>query len=211
MRTRDSAIGVCRHYADLTTGLLRSLGIPTRYTTAVFRESNGEIPGHAWVEFYTGANGWRQADSAWNAVFQEGIYEERGHTVEGAWADRYPMADSFYNHCVPSCWGMSMDCPRCLEAIDNWHDWPGGCTEDVQARYHDVDLRGMQAMTAEDDQILIDIQSPVFVTRTLPFTLSASLVNSTTQTIDVLTATLSLYEDISSTLEFGQTKQSKPG
>ena len=66
-------------------------------------------------------------------------------------------------------------------------------------------------MTAEDDQILIDIQSPVFVTRTLPFTLSASLVNSTTQTIDVLTATLSLYEDISSTLEFGQTKQSKPG
>ncbi len=71
---RHEDVGECRHYADLTTGLLRSLNLPARYVTAVFTKGGvfevfGQTAGHAWVETYLGSGGWRQADATWESRF----------------------------------------------------------------------------------------------------------------------------------------------
>lgn len=72
--------GICAHYAALTVGMLRSLGIPCR---AVSGEAytGGEWGGHAWVEISpdvtglnktalgagTGTDGWTRIDPTWGA------------------------------------------------------------------------------------------------------------------------------------------------
>ena len=164
--------------------------------------------GHAWTEAYLGRDGWRQADSTLGVAFDEGIHERTGSTVKEAWADRFPLSSASSRfrpeyRCVSPCYQEPVDCNRCLSE-SNRVRWPFrpdlSCVEDVTAHYHNVSLSGTQVTSAADEQILVNVQTPVFVTRTVPFTLSAGLVNNTTQTLDVLTATLSLYEHISSTV-----------
>jgi len=209
---RDGHIGVCTHYADLTTGLLRSLGIPSRYIVATL-STRGWDPmdwwyGHAWVEAYLSRDGWRQADPTSGVAFDEGIHERTGSTVKEAWADRYPLSSASMRfrreyRCISPCYQDPVDCNRCLSE-SNRVRWPFrpdlSCVEDVTARYHNVGSGGMVLAASEGEQILLSIQAPAFVTRTIPFTVTASVVNSTTQTLDVITATLSLYEHISSTM-----------
>ena len=211
LTTRHGYIGVCRDYADLTTGLLRALGFPSRYTDAILTKHRrfwfDEAVGHAWVEAYLGVGGWRQADSTWDTAFDESVYEDKGYRVKEAWADRHPLSSATIRvgqqyQCIPSCYEAPVDCPSCFRDSNGFRfpwPWPNlSCVENVTSRYHQSSLIGLRL--AADERLLVRIQAPIFVTRTVPFTLSAGLVNSTTQTLDVLTATLSLYDDISSTL-----------
>lgn len=201
LRTRGGEIGVCRHYADFTVGLLRSLGVATRYTSG-FLVKQGEIfpVGHAWAEVYTVGHQWRNADSTWRAAFYEWVYEERQRTVIGAWADPYPLAAGAYDHCVTPCYEAPINCPDCLAGIVNWRFWSVGCTEDVLSRYHTARVATANADAGTEGEIQVNIEAPAFVTRTLPFSADVGLTNLTAQAIDVFTATLALRDTISSTL-----------
>ena len=67
---RDYKTGVCQHFASATTLLLRTLGIPARYTVGyVCHTSAGETvdvtdyDGHAWTEVYLDGFGWVNIES----------------------------------------------------------------------------------------------------------------------------------------------------
>lgn len=56
--------GVCQDFAHAMTAYCRSLGIPARYVSGYFFDATrnnslrGSEASHAWVEVFTGANGW---------------------------------------------------------------------------------------------------------------------------------------------------------
>lgn len=52
--------GVCQDYAHAAIGLLRALGIPTRYVSGLLVSQVGET--HAWIEFLHPDHGWLTAD-----------------------------------------------------------------------------------------------------------------------------------------------------
>jgi hypothetical protein len=208
LSARYGDIGVCRDYADLTTGLLRALGIPARFTDALFirpvRFWFDEAVGHAWVEAYLGAGGWRQVDSTWGVAFEEGIYKSYGYRVKEAWADRYPLSsasiwvDREYQ-CIPPCYASPPDCPACFRESNRFR-WPWGynlsCVEDVAARYRGG---GVQRLGVSDvGGLTVRLQAPILVTRTVPFTVEAGLVNSTTQSLGLITATVAISEYVDS-------------
>ena len=62
--TADEAVsigyGVCQDFAHATIGMLRALGIPTRYVSGLLCSQVGET--HAWIEFYHPNQGWLTAD-----------------------------------------------------------------------------------------------------------------------------------------------------
>ena len=211
LSTRNEDIGVCRDYADLTTGLLRALGLPTRYTDAVFVKPrpfrSDEIAGHAWVEAYLGVGGWRQADSTWGRSFDESIYEARGYRVQEVWADRHPLSSATIwiarqYQCIFPCYKAPVDCPTCLRESNTprllwpWQQPDLTCVEDVTSRYHQTwktsDVFETSEIWSPDERLLVNIQSPTFVTRTIPFTLNTSFVNSTTLSLSAITATVAI-------------------
>ena len=210
---RGGYIGTCRDYADLTTGLLRSLGLPTRYVMAtLFKMKNWPWewwPGHAWAESYISAEGWRQADSTWNTAFNEQIYEASGYTVKQAWADRYPLSSASIRvasvyRCVPSCYQQPVNCVQCSWESNRLRSPVNpdlSCVEDVTSDYHNVGSSAANLrVSGTGESLVVQIDAPQLVTRTLPFTVDATLVNSATQTCDVITATVSRYDQISSTV-----------
>ena len=209
LSTRHGDIGVCRDYADLTTGLLRALGLPSRYTDAIFTKHRpfwfDETVGHAWVEAYLNAGGWRQADSTWNSAFEERVYENAGLRVKEVWADRYPLSSATIwvgrqYQCISSCYEAPVDCPSCFQDSNGFRfpwPWPNlSCVEDVTSRYHESGLSGLRL--AADERLLILIQAPTFVTYTVPFTLTTGIVNSTTISLNVITATVAISEYVNS-------------
>ncbi|MCY4583383.1 MAG: transglutaminase family protein [Chloroflexi bacterium] len=52
--------GVCQDYTHAAIGLLRALGIPTRYVSGLLASQVGET--HAWIEFQHPDQGWLTAD-----------------------------------------------------------------------------------------------------------------------------------------------------
>lgn len=52
--------GVCQDMTHLAMGMLRSLGIPTRYASGLLSAQIGET--HAWLEFMHPAHGWLPSD-----------------------------------------------------------------------------------------------------------------------------------------------------
>ncbi len=65
----DYKEGVCRHYALTATMMLRTLGIPARYTYGYMVSADGinfvevgEADAHAWVEVYIDGLGWKMAE-----------------------------------------------------------------------------------------------------------------------------------------------------
>jgi len=214
LSTRYGYIGVSRDYADLTTGLLRALGIPARYTDTFLTfpprlivgplASLREPSAHAWVEAYLGAGGWRQADSTWGVAFEENIYEARGYWVWKVWADRYPLSSASIwvapqYQCIPPCYASPPNCPACFRESNRWR-WPWGydlsCVEDVTARYHQTGGRSLSLTGSEE--LMVRIQAPILVTRTLPFTLETGIVNSTTLTLSPITVTVGISEYVDS-------------
>jgi hypothetical protein len=216
--TRYGYIGVSRDYADLTTGLLRALGIPARFTDTFLAfpprlivgplASLREPSAHAWVEAYLGAGGWRQADSAWGKAFEENIYEARGYWIWKAWADRYPLSsasiwvDPEYQ-CIPPCYASPPNCPACFRESNQprspcrspW-ECDLSCVEDVTARYRQTGGRSLSLMGSEE--LVVRIQAPILVTRTLPFTLETGIVNSTTLSLSPITVTVGISEYVNS-------------
>lgn len=55
-----AGMGVCQDMAHLALGLLKALGIPTRYVSGLLATQVGET--HAWVEFLHPQLGWLPAD-----------------------------------------------------------------------------------------------------------------------------------------------------
>ncbi len=217
LSTRNGDIGACRDYADLTTGLLRALGLPARYTDAVFARprpsESDEIVGHAWVEAYLGVGDWRQADSTWGRSFDESVYETRGYRVLEAWADRHPLSSAVIwlgrqYQCIIPCYTAPIDCPTCLRESNTrrrllpWQQPDLTCVEYVTSRYHQTQQSSKVLKTSEvwspDERLLVNIQSPTFVTRTVPFTLNTGIVNSTTLPLSVITATVAISAHVDS-------------
>lgn len=206
LRLRGREIGQCRHYADLTTGLLRSLGLPSRVTTALLVKDD-ETEGHAWVEAYLEHDHWDQVDTTNAQAFNKLYYADAGYTVNRAYADKYTLGSAtswsgLAYRCILPCYEAPVDCPRCIQNSNT----QGVhlpilplCAENVTSDYRYSISNGLTIPA--DEQLVVATQAPTLVTRTEPFTLIASLVNSTTQTVDALTATLSIYYDISSTIQ----------
>jgi len=214
LSTRYGDIGVSRDYADLTTGLLRALGIPARFTDTFLAFPPRLIAGplasllepsaHAWVEAYLGAGGWRHVDSTWGKAFEENIYEARGYWIWKAWADRYPLSsasiwvDPEYQ-CIPPCYASPPNCPACFRESSRWprsQQWDLSCVEDVTARYRQTGGRSLSLMGSEE--LVVRIQAPILVTRTLPFTLETGIVNSTTLSLSPITVTVGISEYVNS-------------
>jgi hypothetical protein len=206
-------IGACRHYADLTIGLLRALGLPTRWIAGRLWWPKLEVfddfqftAGHAWAEVYLPVQGgWRQADSTWKEALNESCYSEKGHPVREAWAELYPLgteADCPWKQCrcIPSCYEEPVSCAQCGK--DSW--WAmltGGldtsCVTDVTSQYKNIASFSMSA-EAENEQIIIRPQTSLYVTRNVPFTLTTGVVNSTTTSLDTVTATVAITEYVDS-------------
>ena len=202
---RHADIGVCRDYADLTTGLLRSLGFPSRYTDAVFRRHLpfrlDETVGHAWVEAYLGDGGWRQVDSTWNRALEKSVYENSGFRVQEVWADGHSLSSAAcwvgrQYQCIEPCYTAPVDCTACLRESNALRlAWPSPdltCVEDVSADYRNGGLGEVRLQG--DGQLGVQIEAPTFVTLTLPFSVEAGLRNHTYTSLDSITATVSISD-----------------
>ena len=204
LSTRYGDIGVCRDYADLTTGLLRALGIPARFTGAILSRPWENPVGHAWVEAYLGAGGWRHVDPTWGRTFEENIYWLYRWYVKEAWADRYPLSSASIwanqeYRCIPPCYASPPNCPACFRESSRWprsQQWDLSCVEDVTARYRQTGGRSLSLMGSEE--LVVRIQAPILVTRTLPFTLETGIVNSTTLSLSPITVTVGISEYVDS-------------
>ncbi len=206
---RHGDIGVCRDYADLTTGLLRSLGIPSRYTDAVFSTHRAFLPdetvGHAWVEAYIGAAGWRQADSTWNRALDESVYETSGYRVREVWADTHPLCSAArlvgrQYQCIEPCYSASVNCDSCLRESNGLRlPWPSpdlSCVDDVTSRYHAGALGEVELQAAAG--LGVEIQAPTFVTVAVSFLADTGLTNGTTGLLSQITGTVSLSDTLDS-------------
>lgn len=214
LERRGQIVGNCRHVADLTTGLARSLGLPTRYVMGLFSHPQPEKSGaHAWTEVYLpeypDRDGWRQADAACDAVLLEGWYEDPdvGYTVERTLADKYPLSSACMFaglgcRCVHSCYEAPINCPECLSYY--WYSptpWDIFCVENVKDDYHNLTPSRLQDLTEDDDALLVQAEATVFVTRTVPFGVSASIRNNTAATLNAVTASVSLSDTVLSTTQ----------
>ena len=56
----DTGVGVCQDVAHLAVGLLKALGIPSRYVCGLLTTEVGEP--HAWLEFWHPHQGWTPSD-----------------------------------------------------------------------------------------------------------------------------------------------------
>ena len=63
----DTGVGVCQDMAHLAMGMLKALGIPSRYVCGLLTTETGET--HAWLEFWHPFHGWIPSDPT------------RGHSV----------------------------------------------------------------------------------------------------------------------------------
>lgn len=204
---RNGDIGVCRDYADLTVGLLRSLGLPTRFTDSIFRSGSWwqdgyKYSGHAWAEVYLGGLGWRQADSTWSTALNEPVYEARGYQVMEAWADRFPLSSATIKkereyQCVASCYTPPVFCTTCKQ--DSLVKPPSpelSCVEDVTSRYHQAVAIARSATI--ENPLDISISAPSAVTRTVPFMLETLIANRGSLPLSIITATVAISEYIDS-------------
>jgi hypothetical protein len=210
-RWGQSPIGSCRHFADLTTGLVRSLGVPTRYISSMFTRPEWPFVGsHAWVETYLPSDdGWRHVDSLWGRFLEEGYYEhpDVGWTVAVAWADSYPLSSACHLslptcRCVHSCYEAPVDCPSCLFwNVASPTPWDTSCVEPVTDEYHSSSLSQLQGLSQNGDALVVQAEASVFVTRTVPFSVTARVRNNTGATLDTVTASVSVSDTVLSSLQ----------
>lgn len=202
--TRDQEIGECRHFADLTIGLLRSLGLPSRYAGAYFEEG-----GHAWTEVYVGnacPNAWSPVDATWASAsgyepFVPDIYEAAlGRFLRGS-ADLFPLSNAQSVRivpflCTPACY-EDIDCATCKYGQFSFDT---SCVESIEPCYHDYPSAASVRATNESEILAIDVDAPTFVTRTLPFSTPVTITNTSLSAIDAVTVTISAFREFSSTM-----------
>jgi hypothetical protein len=201
---RGRVIGVCRDYADLTAGLARSLGLPTRYVAVLYQESWwqwAEGKAHAWNEVYLPVEGgWRHADSLVGKALNEGLYEGPPNRwwIKRVWADLYPLSSACHTsdilcRCVHSCYQAPIDCPDCLRyRVDSPTPWDIFCVEDRRGEYHSVPQGEIGELPASGDALVVHAEAGVFVTRTVPFSASVSILNDSYTSLNRITATVSI-------------------
>lgn len=222
LKTRGGYIGVCKHFADLTTGQLRALGLPARSVvgTMMYEEWYKLTLGapfggatHAWSEVFLGTGEsplWKQADSTWNkAINQQSAYED--HPIFGkvtdVLADKYPLSSASRtgdtkNRCISACYQTPTDCLKCREQSRMLADEEGSedisCVEDYTRFYHDAG--GIVSGTASTaGGLLLKLNGPTSVTRDETFTASMGITNDTLVPLDVITTTIGLLEYVDST------------
>ncbi len=198
--TRGGTIGECRHYADLTVGLLRSLDIPSRYVRASLGANWFEREGHAWAEAFV-AESWTRVDTTWGQVGPIAAQ------VRWAKADKFPLAsaanyDWNYLMCVPACYEYPINCEICIHdsnwcPVSNSGRCPSlintymGCVEDVTSSYQPLfSQMNLEATTP----ISISIQAPILVTHESPFTATTKVKNNSITSLETVTVTLSLKD-----------------
>ena len=217
LRSRGRDVGVCRHYADLTTGLLRSLHLPTRIISALLKVTGSTTSvGHFWTEAYIGSSEpfWKQADSTSNkAIDQQNTYEAAGYKVQEAWADQYPLASAspWVNkqyRCIAPCYQSPVDCAKCQQESNANKRWPVfpnlTCVADVQPCYHGAGcstaLTSLTAvgLPASAGGLLVNLESPTSVTHGVPFVISTGVTNDTLTQLSAITTTIALREYVDS-------------
>ncbi len=201
-------IGECRHFTDLAIGLLRSLGLPSRYTGASFGDIL-ESAGHAWVEVYLGgacSNGWSPIDATWALSqgyqpFAPGIYEAAlGRFLRGS-ADLYPLSNAQSMRsvpflCTPTCY-ENVDCDKCKFASFNLST---SCVENIQPCYHNYSGSIISILASNEiEGISVNANTATFITRTMPFPAHIGISNLSSASIDVITTTISVFRDSDST------------
>lgn len=214
---RGSTIGQCRHYADLTTGLVRSLGIPARLLTASFIMPDKTSPSHAWVEAYLGPGvDWKQLDPTAQPPLYDNpqSYErDRKISVQVVRADQNPLSSASTNNseffwCIDNCYKPPVNCILCrlisnFPAEPPWWIIPNkSCMDIVTARYKLTPPQSVppafDARQGAVNSLRLNLQAPIYVTRTVPFSLSVGIVNNSTLAITEITATVSISEYIDS-------------
>ena len=88
--------GVCQDFAHVVLGLSRALGIPARYVSGYFLNTD-RVPGqpeasHAWVEFFLPGFGWKGYDPTHDRVADERYVKL---AVGRDYADIRPLAGSY--------------------------------------------------------------------------------------------------------------------
>lgn len=200
LQRRFGQIGACRHFADLAAGLLRSLGIPTRYVTALLRIDIFHNVGHAWVEVFLESDNWVRADPT------AGQVGPISAAVIWAKADKNPLSSASsmvlgnYYLCIPACFQPPVICDTCVYD-SNWCPLsnsgrcpPVGwlvdppCVENVTPAYRDWDTLDLAAVSSLD--LAIEIEGPILVTRTVPFSIVTNISNTSIRVMDYITVTV---------------------
>lgn len=212
LETRGGDVGSCGDYADLTTGLLRSLHLPARTVVTLARDKGTAKPvGHIWTEAFVGATAepmWKQADSTWNkAIDDQSTYEAANWTVLEAWADQYPLSSASRSvnqpyRCVFDCYRPPIMCPLCqlMSITGEPRPIPDlSCVENVTSFYHAASSSSASIASATG-ALLTTLQAPTRVTRGLPFVISTSVTNDTLSPLSAIT-TIGLREYLDSTAD----------
>ncbi|GEM_PF-5461104 len=186
-------IGQCIDYADLSTGLLRSLGLQTRalYTT-FWRESDGKTR-HAFNEVLLDANGnqesWVHFDATWGTANEPCNYGDR--KMMWVKAELVPLSNltravQYHDDLSEGIWECnptepSYDCFWC----DFW-SWPVRyllytshyvCSEDITTKYTCAKSTGLAAFE-RDTSLHLTIDAPVAVERNAPFPVIVTVANT---------------------------------
>ena len=180
---RLSNLGACHHYSDLSTGVLRSLGIPTRRLYGVYNEIYLlKSIAHQWNEIYY--------DSNW--IYYDAITESiecilTGHTkctVKNAFNNNPPSevkaeTSTLSNNSVKYHWRF---CGFPLLPCDNC---TVGAEEDVTNQYTNCSIVQLATSSIQqEDSLILKLECPKFVYIDEQFNLKCVIENISETTYD---------------------------
>lgn len=174
---RYGKIGMCRHYMDLSTGLLRSLGIHTRDILVEYKS----WVGHGFNEFYAendqGDFGWIQYDAAQNKFNNRSFYS---NNLLFAWGDKNPLSDAGILTLVSCRWEcVAQVCPLCIQGSPLGIPYP--CFENRLDFYNSAgtSMRTQNYFPSEIlDSLAIELTAPKKSYLSTPFQVTAIVQNN---------------------------------
>ncbi len=183
LNRRFDNIGVCRDFADLTTGVFRSLDIPARIVYSYLTDA-----GHAWNEIRNGDQ-WVHADSTWDQYDNPSVYPQ----VSYALADLQKLVHVSilcFPLCIDSCWASLDWCWLCWLG-SRWFSPVFGCQENVTGTYSSKeDVTNLET----DLQVMVDAPTELQINDL--FVAAVTVTNNGTATETGIDVTLipHLYE-----------------
>jgi hypothetical protein len=176
---RGSTIGVCRQYTDLMTGLLRSLGLPTRGVLGFAGSFGGN---HTWNEVFA-EEAWILADATYNR--DDSWRSTYGSQYQYILADNVTLPSRcglFVTNCTPSCfYGAAescWDCVCCLTLSSGQCAPKEWCYDDVTASY----ANSFFGMVAQHGDAVADLRmsldAPAAAVRDTPFGVKIEISNN---------------------------------
>ena len=174
---RYGKIGMCRHYMDLSTGLLRALGIHTRDIVVEYKS----WVGHGFNEFYAendqGDFGWIQYDAAQNKFNNRSFYS---NNLLFAWGDKNPLSDAGILTLVSCRWEcVAQVCPLCIQGSPLGIPYP--CFESRLDFYNSAwtSMRTQNYSPSEIlDSLVIELTAPKKSYLSTPFQVTAIVQNN---------------------------------